>query len=177
MLIAAQEEMGKLDVLVCGQCHSVFHFIEEFQDHRTKEGACTQVSHFRENSNVSNIHVNSKMFAISRNNNDSSIFVDFLLNKTKNAVLFFIERTESTSMGFPFMERFTDPSGKLGQRFNEFMEAVSKMVQNGYAYKGFLDRSRENHSNIYKDQQRENAGRAEAESNKHKRRRWIFVIK
>ncbi|XP_076248534.1 chromodomain-containing protein chromator isoform X5 [Calliopsis andreniformis] len=48
---AAQEEMGRLDVLVCGQCHSVFHFIEEFQDHRTKEGACTQVSHFRENSN------------------------------------------------------------------------------------------------------------------------------
>ncbi|XP_031840575.1 chromodomain-containing protein chromator isoform X3 [Nomia melanderi] len=48
---AAQEEMGRLDVLVCGQCHSVFHFIEEFQKHRTKDGACTQVSHFRENSN------------------------------------------------------------------------------------------------------------------------------
>ncbi|XP_076759921.1 chromodomain-containing protein chromator isoform X2 [Xylocopa sonorina] len=48
---AAQEEMGRLDVLVCGQCHSVFHFIEEFQEHRTKEGACTQVSHFRDNSN------------------------------------------------------------------------------------------------------------------------------
>ncbi|KAG7189657.1 hypothetical protein KM043_017334 [Ampulex compressa] len=48
---AAQEEMGRLDVLVCGQCHSVFHFIEEFQEHRTKPGACSQVSHFRENSN------------------------------------------------------------------------------------------------------------------------------
>ncbi|KAK2585222.1 hypothetical protein KPH14_009926 [Odynerus spinipes] len=48
---AAQEEMGRLDILVCGQCHSVFHFIEEFQEHRTKEGACTQVSHFRENTN------------------------------------------------------------------------------------------------------------------------------
>ncbi|EFN79319.1 Chromodomain Y-like protein [Harpegnathos saltator] len=46
---AAQEEMGRLDVLVCGQCHSVFHFIEEFQEHRTKVGACSQVSHFREN--------------------------------------------------------------------------------------------------------------------------------
>ncbi|XP_011692344.1 PREDICTED: mucin-5AC isoform X2 [Wasmannia auropunctata] len=45
---AAQEEMGRLDVLVCGQCHSVFHFIEEFQEHRTKEGACSKVSHFRE---------------------------------------------------------------------------------------------------------------------------------
>ncbi|XP_043685321.1 flocculation protein FLO11 isoform X4 [Vespula pensylvanica] len=48
---AAQEEMGRLDILVCGQCHSVFHFIEEFQEHRTKEGACSQISHFRENTN------------------------------------------------------------------------------------------------------------------------------
>ncbi|XP_012251503.2 serine-rich adhesin for platelets isoform X2 [Athalia rosae] len=47
----AQEEMGKLDVLVCGQCHSVFHFIEEFQEHRSSEDACSKVSHFRENSN------------------------------------------------------------------------------------------------------------------------------
>ncbi|XP_012523319.1 uncharacterized protein LOC105829192 isoform X2 [Monomorium pharaonis] len=45
---AAQEEMGRLDVLVCGQCHSVFHFIEEFQEHRAKEGICSKVSHFRE---------------------------------------------------------------------------------------------------------------------------------
>lgn len=46
---AAQEQMGRLDVLVCGQCHSVFHFIEELQEHRTKEGACSKASHFREN--------------------------------------------------------------------------------------------------------------------------------
>ncbi|XP_025996673.2 pneumococcal serine-rich repeat protein [Solenopsis invicta] len=45
---AAQEEMGRLDVLVCGQCHSVFHFMEEFQEHRTKEGVCSKASHFRE---------------------------------------------------------------------------------------------------------------------------------
>lgn len=50
---AAQEEIGRLDVLVCGQCHTVFHFIEEFQEHRAKEGACSQVSHFRENNDVS----------------------------------------------------------------------------------------------------------------------------
>lgn len=49
---AAQEEMGRLDVLVCGQCHSVFHFIEEFQEHRTKEGACSKASHFRETNDV-----------------------------------------------------------------------------------------------------------------------------
>jgi len=44
--------MGRLDILVCGQCHSVFHFIEEFQEHRAKEGACSKVSHFRENNDV-----------------------------------------------------------------------------------------------------------------------------
>ncbi|XP_032452269.1 uncharacterized protein LOC100114613 isoform X7 [Nasonia vitripennis] len=48
---AAQQEMGRLDVLVCGQCHSVFHFVDEFQEHRSKEGACSKVSSFRENSN------------------------------------------------------------------------------------------------------------------------------
>ncbi|KYM76405.1 Chromodomain Y-like protein 2 [Atta colombica] len=45
---AAQEEMGRLDVLVCGQCHSVFHFVEEFQEHRTKEGACSKTSRIRD---------------------------------------------------------------------------------------------------------------------------------
>ncbi|XP_012275057.1 uncharacterized protein LOC105696852 [Orussus abietinus] len=45
----AQEEIGRLDVLVCGQCHSVFHFVEEFQEHREKEGACSRTSQFREN--------------------------------------------------------------------------------------------------------------------------------
>lgn len=44
--------MGRLDVLVCGQCHSVFHFIEEFQEHRAKEGACSKASHFRETNDV-----------------------------------------------------------------------------------------------------------------------------
>ncbi|XP_057320479.1 uncharacterized protein LOC130664545 isoform X1 [Microplitis mediator] len=48
---AAQEEIGRLDVLVCGQCHLVFHFVEEFQEHRNKEGACTKTSHFRDNGN------------------------------------------------------------------------------------------------------------------------------
>ncbi|XP_075237257.1 chromodomain-containing protein chromator isoform X3 [Lycorma delicatula] len=30
----AQEEITSLDVLVCGLCHAVFHFFEEFQDHK-----------------------------------------------------------------------------------------------------------------------------------------------
>lgn len=34
-------ELKKLDVLVCGECHEVFHFIKEFQEHRQK---CTKES-------------------------------------------------------------------------------------------------------------------------------------
>lgn len=30
----AHEEMATLDVLVCGQCHSAFHFLEEFREHK-----------------------------------------------------------------------------------------------------------------------------------------------
>ncbi|XP_014225005.1 flocculation protein FLO11 isoform X1 [Trichogramma pretiosum] len=46
---AAQEEIGKLDVLVCGECHSVFHFINEFQEHQSKADACSKQSKLRDN--------------------------------------------------------------------------------------------------------------------------------
>lgn len=31
---AAKDEAGKLDVLICGGCHEVFHFVEELKEHR-----------------------------------------------------------------------------------------------------------------------------------------------
>ncbi|XP_063228241.1 uncharacterized protein LOC134534110 isoform X2 [Bacillus rossius redtenbacheri] len=34
---AAQNEIGKIDVLVCGSCFNVFHFVEEFQLHKLQE--------------------------------------------------------------------------------------------------------------------------------------------
>lgn len=64
--------MGRLDVLVCGQCHNVFHFIEEFQEHRTKAGACSQVSHFRENNDVSIYDVPSVLNRSIRSKHDQS---------------------------------------------------------------------------------------------------------
>lgn len=33
----AQAEMTQSDVLVCGRCHSVFHFIELFKEHKEQE--------------------------------------------------------------------------------------------------------------------------------------------
>ncbi|XP_018349922.1 PREDICTED: uncharacterized protein LOC108753073, partial [Trachymyrmex septentrionalis] len=58
VIIAAQEAMEQLDILICGQCHSVFHFIEKFQEHRTKEGSCSKTSLIRDtNDNRENAQI------------------------------------------------------------------------------------------------------------------------
>lgn len=43
----AQNEIGNLDVLICGKCHEAFHFIQQFQDHTSE--TCTGESSVREN--------------------------------------------------------------------------------------------------------------------------------
>jgi len=50
-LTGAQEEVACLDVLVCGTCHYVFHFIEEFQEHK-KANVCGKPT-FKANLSVS----------------------------------------------------------------------------------------------------------------------------
>lgn len=42
----AQAEMAKTDVLVCGKCHNVYHFIELFKQHKDK--GCTKDSSLRD---------------------------------------------------------------------------------------------------------------------------------
>ncbi|XP_026464808.1 uncharacterized protein LOC113367413 [Ctenocephalides felis] len=42
----AQKEIIKQDVLVCGGCHAVFHFIEDFSSH--KEKSCSEESHLKD---------------------------------------------------------------------------------------------------------------------------------
>lgn len=32
--VAAETEAASIDILVCGNCQSVFHFVEEFQEHK-----------------------------------------------------------------------------------------------------------------------------------------------
>lgn len=49
---AAQEEISCMDVLVCGKCHVVFHFIEEFQGHKEKNECGSPV--FKANLSVCN---------------------------------------------------------------------------------------------------------------------------
>ncbi|XP_026734212.1 uncharacterized protein LOC113498436 isoform X2 [Trichoplusia ni] len=43
----AHEKMAALDVLVCGQCHSAFHFVEEFKEHKDANN-CTGKSPVRD---------------------------------------------------------------------------------------------------------------------------------
>ncbi|XP_028161386.1 uncharacterized protein LOC114353529 isoform X2 [Ostrinia furnacalis] len=43
----AHEQMATLDVLVCGQCHSAFHFVEEFKEHKSANN-CTGKSPVRD---------------------------------------------------------------------------------------------------------------------------------
>lgn len=43
----AQAEMSNMDVLVCGQCNSVFHFVEKFREH--KSSPCSKSSTLKDN--------------------------------------------------------------------------------------------------------------------------------
>lgn len=43
----AQDELCKVDVLVCGECHEVFHFVEEFQEHKSGD-KCTKESFLKQ---------------------------------------------------------------------------------------------------------------------------------
>ncbi|CAK1556358.1 unnamed protein product [Leptosia nina] len=45
----AHEQMATLDVLVCGQCHAVFHFVDEFKEHKETNN-CTGKSPVRDSS-------------------------------------------------------------------------------------------------------------------------------
>lgn len=43
----AQFEMSNMDVLVCGQCNAVFHFMEKFREHKTKQ--CSKSASIKDN--------------------------------------------------------------------------------------------------------------------------------
>lgn len=47
----AKQDITHMDVLVCGECHEVFHYIEAFQEHKV-EGVCTKVSTLHENTST-----------------------------------------------------------------------------------------------------------------------------
>lgn len=40
--IAAESEASSIDILVCGNCQGVFHYVEEFQEHKSNNN-CKKV--------------------------------------------------------------------------------------------------------------------------------------
>lgn len=46
VILEAQKEMAQSDILVCGKCHSVFHFIDLFKEHKANN--CKRISAFND---------------------------------------------------------------------------------------------------------------------------------
>jgi hypothetical protein len=46
LLLEAQKEMAQSDILVCGKCHSVFHFLDLFKEHKANN--CKRISGFKD---------------------------------------------------------------------------------------------------------------------------------
>lgn len=49
LLASAQEELKQLDIFVCGQCYDVFHFLEEFQEHKSNPDKCPKKPNLKNN--------------------------------------------------------------------------------------------------------------------------------
>ncbi|KAI4460381.1 hypothetical protein MML48_5g00014521 [Holotrichia oblita] len=75
---AAQNELSKVDVLVCGECHEVFHFVEQFQEHKSSD-KCTKESVLKDGAPVNSksqlwgfmLWKNSKFKSSSTDDNNS----------------------------------------------------------------------------------------------------------
>lgn len=46
VILEAQREMAQSDILVCGKCHNVFHFIDLFKEHKSNN--CKRTSAFND---------------------------------------------------------------------------------------------------------------------------------
>lgn len=46
VILEAQKEMAQSDIHVCGKCHSVFHFIDLFKEHKANN--CKRISAFND---------------------------------------------------------------------------------------------------------------------------------
>ncbi|KAI4460407.1 chromobox protein [Holotrichia oblita] len=74
----AQNELSKVDVLVCGECHEVFHFVEQFQEHKSSD-KCTKESVLKDGAPVNSksqlwgfmLWKNSKFKSSSTDDNNS----------------------------------------------------------------------------------------------------------
>lgn len=66
----AQAEMSNMDVLVCGQCNNVFHFIEKFREHKSAQ--CSKSSTLKDNLETKPVIWSFLLWKASQLNQDQS---------------------------------------------------------------------------------------------------------
>lgn len=66
----AQAEMSSMDVLVCGQCNNVFHFIEKFREHKLTQ--CSKSSTLKDNLETKPVIWSFLLWKASQLNQDQS---------------------------------------------------------------------------------------------------------
>lgn len=101
----AQKEMAQSDILVCGKCHSVFHFIDLFKEH--KNNNCKRISAF-----------NDCVSKISR----------FPSRKFKNSKII-LARDPTENLGLPLVE--ADAVQVVGERGGQPVEALQDVDELG----------------------------------------------
>lgn len=51
IIVEAKQEIVNFDVFVCGSCHDVFHYMEQFEEHK-QDGVCIGVSNLLDETNA-----------------------------------------------------------------------------------------------------------------------------
>lgn len=126
IFLDAHEQMATLDVLVCGQCHSAFHFIEEFKEHKESKD-CSGKSPVRDS-----------VCIIYNTNSLNSCTIPYLLFKIMFSFNTFLEWIKSTSMGISPVEVFISPWWVYDHKRQQ-LEAVSTVVSHGWVTTHRLD--------------------------------------
>lgn len=70
---AAENEASSLDILVCGNCQTVFHFVEEFGEHKVKND-CEKADKSSLNSQVWLFGIFSSVFFLPPRSNSGYYF-------------------------------------------------------------------------------------------------------
>ena len=118
-LTEAQKEMAQSDILVCGKCHSVFHFIDLFKEHKTNN--CKRTSAFKD--------------CVSKN---ALIYEKICASLSSLIIHSFTERNASKNLGLSLMEANSIPSKSRERRWRESVEALSTMDDSGWEYSTIL---------------------------------------
>lgn len=105
--------MSECDVLVCGQCHSVFHFMELFAEHKTQP--CNKDSSLKDSVSIYILEI-------------------ALQSSIMYSVLFLVARDKAQSVGFYAVEIIAAARRRVSKC--KFLEAVPNMGEIGGSNSG-----------------------------------------